>query len=97
MKSPDQCNDMTDIRTAIDQIDQSIIQQLSLRYTYVQAASKFKKDVAAVKAPERFKAMLLKRREWASAAGLSPDVIEKMYTDLVNYFIEEEMKHWKNQ
>jgi isochorismate pyruvate lyase len=38
--------------------------------------------------------MLATRREWAEAEGLSPDAIEKMYSDLVNHFIAEEMKHW---
>jgi isochorismate pyruvate lyase len=38
--------------------------------------------------------MLLTRREWAEVEGLNPDAIEKMYSDLVNHFIAEEMKHW---
>ena len=41
--------------------------------------------------------MLLKCREWAEAAGLKPDAIEKMYTDLVNHFISEEMEEWKKK
>jgi isochorismate pyruvate lyase len=41
--------------------------------------------------------MLLQRRQWAEAAALSPDAIEKMYADLVNHFIEEEMKHWQSR
>jgi len=40
--------------------------------------------------------MLTQRREWATAAGLSAAAIEKMYRDLVNHFINEEMSHWKN-
>jgi isochorismate pyruvate lyase len=94
---PADCNDMTDIRTEIDRIDQTIISLIAERYTYVQAAAKFKKDETAVRAPERFKAMLEKRREWATVGGLNPDVIEKIYTDLVNYFIGEELKHWTNK
>lgn len=38
--------------------------------------------------------MLQQRRIWAEAEGLSADAIEKMYQDLVNHFIAEEMKHW---
>ncbi|NSL85802.1 isochorismate lyase [Chitinophaga solisilvae] len=97
MKLPEACESMEDIRTEIDRIDQTVIQLLGERYRYVQAAAAFKKDTAAVKAPARFEAMLVKRREWAVAAGLSPDVIEKMYTDLVNYFIAEELKHWQSK
>jgi isochorismate pyruvate lyase len=39
--------------------------------------------------------MLQQRRVWAEEEGLDADVIEKMYQDLVNHFIDEEMKHWK--
>jgi isochorismate pyruvate lyase len=39
--------------------------------------------------------MLDQRRIWAEQEGLNPDVIEKMYRDLVNYFIKEELKYWQ--
>lgn len=48
-----------------------------------------------VRAPERFQAMLKQRRIWAEEEGLNADAIEKMYQDLVNHFIDEEMKHWQ--
>ena len=87
---------MGEIGHEIDQIDQQVIQLLGQRFAYVKTASKFKTSETSVRAPERLKSMLLQRRAWAEAAGLSPDVIEKMYQDLVQYFIAEEMQHWKN-
>ena len=97
MKTPDECENITDIRSEIDTIDYQVIKLLGQRFAYVKAASKFKTSEASVKAPERFQAMLQQRRIWAQEEGLNPDVIQKMYTDLVNYFIEEEMKHWQNK
>jgi isochorismate pyruvate lyase len=97
MKLPEECKNMTDIRVEIDQLDRQVIALLGQRFTYVKAASKFKTDVTSVKAPERFQAMLQQRRAWAEEEGLNPDAIEKMYTDLVNHFIEEEMKYWKSR
>lgn len=64
------------------------------RFAYVKAASKFKTNETAVRAPERFQAMLNQRRVWAEEEGLNPDAIEKMYQDLVSHFIDEEMKYW---
>ncbi len=96
MKTSDECTNMTDIRTEIDQIDQQIISLIGKRFVYVKAAAKFKTNITSVKAPERFQAMLKERRGWAKESGLNPDVIEKIYTDLVNYFIAEEMKHWQD-
>lgn len=91
---PADCADMQDIRREIDRLDQAVIELLGQRFQYVLAASKFKTSETSVRAPDRFKAMLATRREWAEAEGLNPDAIEKMYSDLVNHFIAEEMKHW---
>jgi isochorismate pyruvate lyase len=41
--------------------------------------------------------MLQQRREWAQESGLNPDVVENLYRDLVNYYIEEELKHYKSE
>lgn len=96
MKSPTECKNMQDIRTEIDAIDHQVIQLIGQRFAYVKAASKFKTSETSVKAPDRFKAMLLQRRKWAEKEGLNPDAVEKMYADLVNHFIEEELKFWKS-
>ncbi|MBD2105294.1 isochorismate lyase [Leptolyngbya sp. FACHB-261] len=95
MKTPEECENMTDIRAEIDQLDRQIIALLGQRFAYVKAASKFKTSETSVKAPERFQAMLEQRRVWAEAEGLNADAIEKLYRDLVSHFIDEEMKHWQ--
>ena len=95
MKAPENCKDISEVRFNIDAIDREIVQLIGNRFKYVKAASKFKVNEEAVKAPERFKNMLLERRNWAVVEGLNPDVIEKMYRDLVNYFISEELNDWK--
>ncbi|GHA75483.1 hypothetical protein GCM10009007_15800 [Formosimonas limnophila] len=93
--APDKCTSMLDIRSQIDHIDQQVVCLLGQRYLYVQAASAFKTSETAVRAPERFATMLTQRRTWATENGLNPEVIEKLFTDLVNHFIDEEMKKWQ--
>lgn len=97
MKSPDECANINEVREEIDLIDREAIQALSKRFQYVIAAAKFKTSEASVRSPERFQAMLQQRREWAQESGLNPDVVENLYRDLVNYYIEEELKHYKSE
>ena len=96
MKMPDECTNIQEIRTEIDEIDRQVIASFAKRFVYVKAASKFKPDATSVRAKERFAAMLEQRRIWAQAEGLNPEIIEKIYQDLVTYFIEEELNHWKS-
>jgi isochorismate pyruvate lyase len=97
MKSPNDCENISEVRYAIDQIDQQIIALLGERFAYVKAISKFKTSEASVKAEDRFNSMLQQRRIWAVEEGLNPDVIEKMYRDLVSYFMNEELKFWQEK
>jgi len=97
MKAPDECSDIQEVREEIDIIDREVIEALSKRLQYVIAAARFKTSEASVKAPDRFYAMLQQRREWAKEAGLNPDVVEKLYRDLVNHFSDEELKEFKSE
>jgi len=96
IREADNCRYMADIRSAIDQIDAQVIELLGQRFEYVKAAAKFKTDAQSVQAPERLKKMLQQRRQWAETAGLDPDMIEKLYGDLVEYFISAELEHWRS-
>ena len=96
-KTPVQCENMADIRQEIDSLDQQVIALLGQRFEFVKAAAKFKTSETSVRAPERFKAVLQQRRDWAVEHGLSADVIEHMYRDLVHYFIAQELNHWQGE
>jgi isochorismate pyruvate lyase len=95
MKTPTDCNSLSDVRAAIDHVDEQVIALLGLRSDYVRAAARFKTSESAVAAPERQSAMLQVRRGWARREGLDPDFIEKLYRDLVAYFIARETEHWR--
>ena len=95
MKRPEECNDIQDIRAEIDRLDRQILAALGERARYVTAASRFKTDEQSVKAPDRVAAMLARRRTWAEEEGLSPDVVEKLFRDLVAYFIARETTEWQ--
>ena len=95
MRTPEACESLADVRAEIDAIDREVIALLGRRFGYVRAAARFKRSPDEVQAAERQRAMLADRREWASAAGLDPDVVEQMYRDLVRYFAAQELDHWQ--
>lgn len=96
MKPPENCTGIEDIRRAIDSLDREIVGLIGCRARYVEAAARFKTGESSVRAPERQQAMLRERRIWAEEENLGPDMIEKMYRDLVSYFVNHEMKQWRN-
>ena len=96
MKNAKDCLNMTDIRTEIDKIDDSIVQLISQRSEYVKEASKFKKDEVAVKDSGRVAKVIASKKDLAFKYGASPELIESIYKMMIDYFINEEMKEWKS-
>jgi isochorismate pyruvate lyase len=93
MKLPQECVSLDELRNEIDAIDKEIIALIARRAGYVKEVVKYKKpDKDSIIAQERYDAVIKRRRELAIENKLNPDVIEKMYREMMNYFIEEEMK-----
>jgi isochorismate pyruvate lyase len=92
---PAECAGIDDVRAGMDALDREIVRLVAERVEYVRAAAKFKTSSASVADKERMAAVLRTRREWAEAVGLSGDVIEGIYRELVNYCVSEEHKRWE--
>ncbi|WP_255306966.1 hypothetical protein [Gilliamella sp. Gris1-4] len=41
--------------------------------------------------------MLEQRKQWSNELGLNGEVIKDLYANLVRYFIDEELKYFKNK
>jgi isochorismate pyruvate lyase len=95
MKLPAECQSLVDVRAEIDRIDREILALVGRRAGYVHAAARFKETEEAVAAPERQAAVFRTRRHWAVEEDLDPDFIERLYRELIAYFVESEREHWK--
>ena len=97
MKDARDCTNMIEIRTAIDIIDNQIVELIASRSKYVKEAAKFKKDEKAVTDSNRVQKVLNSKKELAEKYGASPELIEKIYKMMIDFFINEEMKEWKSK
>ncbi len=95
MRAPEACESIEDVREAIDDLDREILSLLANRARYVAAAARFKTDQRSVRAPERQRAMLARRRGWAEEEGLDPNFVEALYRSIVSHFVGREMDHWR--
>jgi isochorismate pyruvate lyase len=95
IKLPGECDSLAEVRTEIDRIDHSIIKLIARRKGYVMAAARFKTNLEDVAAPQRFAAMLEVRRAWAIEQSVNPDMVEKLYREMVGHFIVEERTEWE--
>lgn len=90
MKPAEECASLAEVRASIDALDRELLALLGRRAGYVHAAARFKTDAAAVRAPERVRAMLEQRRAWAREEDLDPEVAAQLFTLLVDYFTRRE-------
>jgi len=97
MKKPEECQNIEDVRAAIDEIDMKIIDLLSQRFLYVKEVVKYKENsLDSIIAHKRRDEVINSRKKWAMDRGLNPEVIGKLYILLTEYFISEEIKIMKN-
>lgn len=93
MKKIEDCKNINDIREQIDSLDKQIISLLGTRFQYVKEIVKYKeKTEESIVAADRRQAVLEQRRTWAADQNLNPEIIEQMYKNLIQYFIDEELK-----
>jgi isochorismate pyruvate lyase len=58
---------------------------------------RFKNNEHEVAAPERFAEMLAARRQWAESLYVDPDMVEELFRNMVNRFIQAEREEWRSQ
>ncbi|MBO9594739.1 MAG: chorismate mutase [Niabella sp.] len=92
---PEHCNNIEEIRAAIDTIDHEIVRLIGRRAGFVKAAARFKKSETAVRDERRVEAVIESKRKLAAACDVSPELIEAVYRTMIGYFINEELEHWK--
>ena len=92
--TPEQCESLAQVREQIDRIDTQIVQLLAERGGYVLAAARFKRSAAEVRAPQRVEQVIARVRALAEQRGAMPDVVERIYREMIEAFTDAEQRHW---
>ena len=84
----DKCENLDQARAKIDLIDQALIEMIATRQFYVDQAVRFKRTAEDV----RVQQVINKVREQAIQLHTDPDLVEKIYREMIQHFIQRELK-----
>ena len=93
---PQDCDNIQEIRDAIDVIDQDILQLFAQRQDYVKEIVKFKSaDEEGIIARERQEEVLKQRKAWAEERGLDSEMMEEVFRLLIDKNIQIQLDIYK--
>ena len=87
----EKCESLEQAREKIDVLDTALIEIIATRQFYVDQAVRFKNSVQDVQSPERVEQVINKVRTQAIALGTDPDLVEHLYREMIQRFIQREL------
>lgn len=90
------CTSLEEVRAQIDQLDDQIVELIAERNGYVKQAANFKHSVEEIKANERMEAVMDRVRLRAMEFGVSPNLLTKLYTIMIDAMVEAEISEFRN-
>lgn len=91
-----ECNSLQDVRESIDKLDDQIVELIATRNAYVKEAAKFKHSIDEIKGKERMEAVMDRVRSRAMELGVSPNLLSKLYTIMIDEMVEAEISEFRN-
>ncbi|MFZ3053378.1 MAG: chorismate mutase [Sulfuricurvum sp.] len=95
MKTVD-CKSLEELRNCIDAVDDQIVEFIAARNAYVKQAAKFKHSIDEIKGEERMEAVMDRVRMRAMEFGVSPNLLTKLYTIMIDEMVEAEIAEFRN-
>lgn len=97
MIEPEACRTMGDVRAGVDALDESIVELLSRRFRFMEAAARIKEARAQVRDEERKRAVIAHARELAERSGAPVAAIVDLYERLVEASICYELERFDSR
>lgn len=90
---PEHCDTMAALRDQIDRIDRALLDLLSERARYIDRAIVLKpRENLPARTTDRVVEVIANVRDGAKERGLDPDLVERIWTDLIEAAIAHETK-----
>lgn len=94
MPSPEACTTMAEVRAGVDALDARLVALLAERFRYMDAAARIKPSRDLVRDEARKAAVIARARAAAVRDGVDPDVVGRLYEQLVEASIAYEFAVW---
>lgn len=88
------CETMAEVRLGVDSIDRELVALVVKRQAYMEAAARIKEDRAAVYDSVRIEDVVTKVKAEAVKHGLSVDIAEPVWREMIKQSIAYEFKAW---
>jgi len=88
---------LEELRHEIDALDTQLVQLLAKRKACVMQAARFKKDTQGVKDDARVEVVIQKVRKKAVTYEVNPDLVERLYREMIGSFITMELAEFSEQ
>ncbi|MEM9330790.1 MAG: chorismate mutase [Pseudomonadota bacterium] len=91
--SPKSCKTMSELRVQIDSIDAELINLLASRSHFIDRAVELKKvEGLPVRITHRVAEVLTNVRETAAKRGLDPELAQTIWSEIIEWSIQREIK-----
>lgn len=91
-----ECHSLAEVRQCIDSLDDQIVELIAARNGYVKQAANFKHSIDEIKGNERMEAVMDRVRSRAMEFGVSPNLMSKLYTIMIDAMVEAEIAEFQN-
>jgi len=88
---------LSELRAEIDAIDDQLVDLLAQRQRLVERAAAFKNDAEEVRGADRRRLLMERLRRRATDSGLDPQVVEAVWTAMIDVFVALELSEHARQ
>jgi isochorismate pyruvate lyase len=96
VKDARQCETMTEVRAGVDAIDRQLVTLIAKRQAYMHAAARIKQSREMVYDAARIEDIIVKVLGLARKAGLSEQIAEPIWREMIKQCIAHEFRVWDN-